>query len=81
MMRYVPTVYWEESLRLLQQATADKKEMGYLSWLQSGKHPVLEEAYPLHVPKERRALSSKLKWSLMPWRKLEVDSVRNYYGR
>ena len=61
------------------QATI-KREMGYLSWLHSGKHPMLEEAYPLHIAKDREALSSELKWSFAPWRQLNVSMVRDYFG-
>lgn len=66
---------------LQDQSVADHEhEKGFISSLLSGKVPVLEDAFPLHVTSERKGLSAQLKWSLLPWKRLNVDSIRNYFG-
>lgn len=54
---------------------------GFLTGLRLCKPPVIEEVYPLHEQEECQRLMSMLLWSLLPTKLLDVQHIRNYFGK
>lgn len=54
---------------------------GFLTGLRLCKPPLIEEVYPLHEQEECQQLMSMLLWSLVPTKLLDVQRIRNYFGK
>ncbi len=57
------------------------QQRGFIAVLLDSEPPILEEEYPLHECNEISQLSSMLRKSLVPFRGIDVDKIRNYFGR
>ena len=58
-----------------------EENKGFLTALQSSEPAVIHEAYPLHNPEEINELSTMLKYSFIPTKSLNLDKIRNYFGK
>lgn len=54
---------------------------GFLSALLDSSPPIIREAFPLHDSEEKNDLVRMLKLSLIPMRGIDVDKIRNYFGK
>lgn len=54
---------------------------GFLTGLRLCKPPLIEEVYPLHEQEECQRLMSMLLWSVVPTKLLDVQHIRNYFGK
>ncbi len=54
---------------------------GFLSSLLESSPPLVEENFPLHQPRELASLGRMLSQSLLPFRGIHVDRIRDYFGR
>ena len=57
-----------------------EEDKGFLSALRLCKPPLVEEVYPLHEEEECQQLKTMLRWSLLPTKPLDLQSIRNYFG-
>lgn len=53
---------------------------GFLTALQSSQPAIVSEAFPVHGQDETRALGRMLRSSLLPFRGLDINRIRSYFG-
>ncbi len=75
----MPLTVLQEVFKELEYSVPGGK--GFLGALLGSEPSIIGEEFPLHDPRQIADLSGMLKQSFLPLRGIDVDKIRNYFGK